>query len=79
MAVKSLYDVASLRAKLADIDAAIDAAGAGQSYSIGGRTLTRQSLPELRDERSRLIRDIKRTESALEGVRNPSSAIATWT
>lgn len=71
-------DVNSLRDQLSDVEAALKAARSGSSYSIGGRTLTRQDLGSLESERTRLMRDIKRTQSALEGVRNPSSAIATW-
>lgn len=71
-------DVATLRAKLDDVEDAIAAARGGSSYSLGGRTLTRQSLDELRTEQSKLRRDLKRTQSYLEGVRDPSTAIATW-
>lgn len=78
MTVKTLVNLSALRDKLREIDAAIDAAGSGASYSIGNRTLTRQNLSELHAERTRIARDLKRTESVLEGVRNPSSAVATW-
>ena len=74
----SFHQLAELRDQLRTVELAIDAASSGQSYSIGGRTLTRQNLPELRDQQTKLQRDIKRTESALEGVRDPSTAIATW-
>ena len=74
----SFHQLAELRDQLRTVELAIDAASSGQSYSIGGRTLTRQNLPELRDQQTKLQRDIKRTESALEGVRDPSVAIATW-
>ena len=79
MAVKTLANLAELRDRLAEVDAAIAGARSGASYSIGNRTLTRQDLAELRHERTVIVRDIKRTESALEGVRDPSSAVATWT
>ena len=72
-------DIASLRAKLEDVEQAIAAARAGSSYSIGGRSVTRQALEDLNTERSRLRREIKRTAAYLEGVRDPSVAIATWT
>ena len=76
--MRTFADINSLRIKLETVEKAIEAAATGSSYSIGGRTLTRQNIPELRDERTRLMREIKRTQSALEGVRNPSSAVATW-
>lgn len=77
-AMPSFHQLAELREQLRNVELAIDAAASGQSYSIGGRTLTRQNLPELRDQQTKLQRDIKRTESVLEGVRDPSVAIATW-
>lgn len=71
-------DIAKLRQELDDVEAALSAARSGSSYSIGGRTLTRQGLAELRDERTRLIRDIRSSEAALEGARNPGAVVATW-
>ena len=78
MTVRTLENVSELRNRLAEVDAAISAARTGQSYSIGNRTLTRQDLPNLRAERTQIARDLKRTEAALEGVRDPNVAIATW-
>ena len=71
-------DIADLRRQLDEVETAISAARSGSSYSIGGRTLTRQNLAELRDERTRLIRDIRSSEAVLEGARNPGAVVATW-
>ena len=78
MTVRTLVNLSELRDRLREVDAAIEAAGSGSSYSIGNRTLTRQDLTQLHAERTRLVRDIKRTESSLEGVRDPSCAVATY-
>lgn len=78
MTVRTLVHVSDLRNRLEEIDNAISAASSGSSYSIGNRTLTRQDLTQLHAERTRVARDLKRTEAALEGVRNPNSAIATY-
>lgn len=72
----TLYDLAQLRNDLTDLETAIKAARTGASYSIGGRTLTRQSLSDLESQRTRLIRDIRRTEAVLEGARDPGVEIA---
>lgn len=72
-------DINTLRDRLASVEAAIEAARTAASYSIGGRTLARQELANLQSERTRLMRDIKRTQAALEGVRSPGAAVATWT
>lgn len=72
----TLDDLADLQQQLRDLDTAIKAARTGSSYSIGGRTLTRQDLGELDNERTRLVRRIRQTEAVLEGAREPGVAIA---
>lgn len=74
----SFTDINTLRMRLRDIEEALSAAASGSSYSIGGRTLTRQTFDDLRSERTRLMREIKRSQAAAAGVENPSSAVATW-
>lgn len=71
-------DIAGLRKQLDEVDAAIAAARTGASYSIDGTTMTRQDLPQLRDERTRIQRELKETEAVLEGARNPGVVIASW-
>ncbi len=71
-------DVHALRAQLKDVEDAIAAARGGSAYSLAGRSITRQSLPDLQIERSRLRRELKQTQAYLEGVRDPSASIATW-
>ena len=70
--------VAALRQQLADIDEAIAAARRGASWSIEGTTYTRQDLPALRDERTRVMRELRATRAALEGAKSPGIAIASW-
>ncbi len=75
----SFADVNTLRARLSAVEDAIAAAQGGLSYSLGGRSVSRQDLESLRSERTRLMREIKRAQASEAGVRNPSSAVATWT
>ena len=49
-----------------------------QLRRLGGRSLTRQDLASLRDERTDLLRRIKQTRAVLEGAREPGTAIASW-
>ena len=74
----TLDDISQLRLDLEELDNAIRAARSGQSYSIAGRTLTRQDLDVLDHERTRLLRRIKQTESVLQGARAPGTAVASW-
>ena len=74
----SLVQVAELRARIDELEKARAAAITGSSYSIGGRTLTRQDLAEIDNEHTRLVRQLKRVESVLEGARDPSAGIASW-
>ena len=56
--------IAELKEELADIKAAIKAIRTtGQSYSIGGRSLTRASLPELKKDRADIETRIDRLEN----------------
>ena len=74
----TLTQIGTLRARIADLDVAIKAAYTGQSYSLGGRTLTRQDLPALRDERTLLIRNLKQAQAIAEGATTPGVTIASW-
>ena len=73
-----MAQLADLEARLASVETALAAAQSGQSYSIGGRSLSRQPLEDLRAERTRLIRAIKATRAALEGAKQPDEVIASW-
>lgn len=46
----------SLSIKIQDVDAAIEAALTGASYSIAGRSVTSQDIPDLRDQRTFYVR-----------------------
>ena len=70
--------IPELEAELAEVDAAIKAARTGSSYAIGGRSLTRQDLPSLHQDRARLRREIRELEAAAAGAEAPMSRIATW-
>lgn len=74
----TLNQLAELERRLESLDQAIEAAQNSNSYSIGGRTFTAQDLPSLRDERTRLVREIKQTRAVLEGARSPGEAVASW-
>lgn len=52
---------------IADWKAAYKAASTGKSYTIGGRTLTRYELPEIRRQLSYLENEL----AALDGRRAP--------
>lgn len=52
---------------IADWKAAYKAASTGKSYAIGGRTLTRYELPEIRRQLSYLENEL----AALDGRRGP--------
>lgn len=67
-----------LRAHLDELNKAIRACLTGQSYSIGGRTLTRVDLPTLRNERTRVVRDLRTLEAVNKGASSPGEATATW-
>ena len=67
-----------LRQHLDELNKAIRAALTGSSYSIGGRTLTRVDLPTLRNERTRVIRDLRTLEAVNKGAESPAEATATW-
>lgn len=54
---------------IADWKAAYKAAFTGKSYTIGGRTLTRYELPEIRRQLSYLENEL----AALDGRRGPVS------
>lgn len=75
----TLENLHQLRADLAELDAAIRAASDGSSYSIGNRTLTRQNLGELDQQRTRLVRRIAETERVLQGARFPMASVANFT
>ena len=76
--MSTFRDVAELQAQLLRLDAAIDAARSASSYSIGGRSLQRQELATLQNERTLLVRQIRQAEAALEGARSPGEAVASW-
>ena len=67
-----------LRQQLGEIDAAIKAARLGSSYAIGGRSVTRQDLVTLQDERTRIIRSLRQLEAVRKGASSPGEATATW-
>lgn len=70
--------LSDLDERIDEIDRAIQAAVSGASYSIGGRTLTRQNIPELRDERTRLVRERKQVLAVRDGATSPGVAVASW-
>ena len=78
MSDPTVADEGDLRAQLRELDAAIRAAYSGSSYSIGGRTLTRQDLPTLRAERAVVIRDLRTIAAVNKGAASPGQEIATW-
>jgi len=47
--------------------AALEAASSGSSYSIGGRTLTRQDVGDINAQLSRWIEAVKRLEARQQG------------
>ncbi len=52
------------------LDAINAVAVGGQSYTIGGRTLTRADLPKLLDALSQIDARIRRTDDETNGVRH---------
>ena len=74
----SVRQLGDLQNELGEIRAAIRAALTGSSYSIGGRTLTRQDLRELRSHETKLVRDIRSLEAVMKGAESPGEAVATW-
>lgn len=70
--------VAELTESIRQIDAAITAASAGSSYSIGGRTLTRQDLDGLRAQRAQYVRELKQARAVLQGAKEPGTATAVF-
>jgi len=58
--------------------AALEATSAGQSYSIGGRTLTRQDLAEVNNQIARWERTVKSLTLRQRGIVRPMSAQAAF-
>lgn len=74
----TLQQLSDLQARIDDIETKLAAAGGSSGYSIGGRSLTRQALTDLRDERTRLVREWRQVKAVLEGARSPGEAVAAW-
>ena len=70
--------IAELTAAIAEIDKAILATAGGSSYSIGGRSLTRQDVDSLRSQRSQYVRELKQARAVLEGASDPGTAVAVF-
>lgn len=58
--------------------AALEACSAGQSYSIGGRSLTRQDIEQIRGEIQRWHNSVRSLEAAANGVQRPMGATAAF-
>jgi hypothetical protein len=66
--------IATLREWLA----ALSSASSGQSYSIGGRTLTRQDITEIRSEIQRWHNTVTALEAKERGEQRPLGAQAAF-
>jgi len=65
MSCRTLQEIAE---DIADVRKAIKAARSGQSYSFGGRSVTRADYRALREELADLIAEQSATESAQRGM-----------
>lgn len=76
----ALDTLANAQAELALFDAAIAAVSTGQSYTIGGRTLTRAELPQLQASRAIAYRAVEAHTDAARATPNraPGFSVATW-
>ena len=57
---------------------ALDAASSGQSYSIGGRNLTRQDIPTIRDEIQRWHNTVDAIDAQMRGQRRSLGSQASF-
>ncbi len=58
----NIWTKEELHSSLADWKAAYKAASMGKSYTIGGRSLTRQDLPQIREQLDYLGRELRALE-----------------
>ena len=67
-----------IQALINELDVSIRDAQAAQSASTEGRSWTAQSLSELRQQRTALIREQETAAAMANGARNAFAARATW-
>lgn len=70
--------VAAATEQLTEWQTALQRASSGSSYSIGGRTLTRQDITEIRAEISRWHRTVLSLEAQAQGQVRPLGAQAAF-
>ena len=68
--------LAQAQARLADWQAALEAASTGSSYSIEGQTVTRQDVPTIRAEIQRQHNTVTAIAQRLKGSVRPMGATA---
>jgi len=70
--------LAQAQASLAQWQTALEHASTGASYSIGGRTLTRQDVTAIRAEIQRWHNTINAIRARLNGAVRPMGAVASF-
>jgi len=73
-----MRSTADLQALINEIDVNIRDAQSAQSASTEGRSWTAQTLSELRNQRTALIRELESVTARNSGARNPMGVRVTW-
>lgn len=73
-----MSSLANSVAALAEWEAAHSAASQGLSYSIGGRTLTRENSAEIRANITYYSREVKRYKAKAAGSKRGGFSLASW-
>ena len=78
MAGQPIYSLSDAREQLREWLKALERASTGATYSIGGRTLTRQDIPDIRAEIQRWHNMVLAHEAAAAGRQRPMGATASF-